>query len=81
MHKKNGSWMPNIKTAFLQGEDIDRKVFVMPPKEAETNNVWLLKKCAYGLGNTSRKWYTRVKSFLLSIGLKMSKGDPSLLLL
>ena len=33
----------DIKTAFLQGEEIDRKVFVMPPKEAETN-VWLLKK-------------------------------------
>ena len=68
----------DIKTAFLQGEEINRKVFVMPPKEAETNNVWLLKKCAYGLGNTSCKWYTRVKSFLLSIGLKMSKGDPSI---
>ena len=60
----------DIKTAFLQGEEIDRKVFVMPPKEAETN-VWLLKKCVCGLEDASRKWYNRVKSFLLSIGLKM----------
>ena len=64
--------MSNIKTAFLQGEDIDRKVFVMPPKEAETN-VWLLKKCVYSLGDALCKWYKRVKSFLLSIGLKCQK--------
>ena len=29
----------DIKTAFLQGEEIDREIFVMPPKEAATNNV------------------------------------------
>ena len=38
---------------FLQGEEIDRKVFVKPPKEVETNNVWLFKKCLYGLRNAS----------------------------
>ena len=36
------------KRFFLQGEEIDRNVFVMPPKEVETN-VWLFKKCLYGL--------------------------------
>ena len=69
--------MPLISTAFLQGEEIDRNVFVMPPKEAETN-VWLLKKCVHSLRDALRKWYNRVKSFLLSTGLKMSKGDPSI---
>ena len=54
-----------------------RNCFFVPPKEAETN-VWLLKKCVYGLGDASCKRYNRVKSFLLSIGLKMSKGDPSI---
>ena len=49
----------------------------MLPKEADTN-VQLLKKCVYGLGDASRKWYNRVKSFLLSTGLKMPKGDPSI---
>ena len=68
----------DIKTVFLQGEEIDREVFGMPPKEAETNNVWLLKKCVYGLGDISRKWCNTVKSFLISTGLKMSKGDPSI---
>ena len=33
-----------IKTSFLQKEDVDREIFIMTPNEAETNNVWLLKK-------------------------------------
>ena len=45
----------------------------MPPKEANTTNVWQLKKCIYGLGDASHKWY------LLSIGLVMSKADPALI--
>ena len=61
----------------MQGKEIDRKAFAMSTKEAETN-VWLLKKCAYGLSDALHKWYNRVKSFLLSTGLKMSKGDPSI---
>ena len=42
-HKK---WKLNaidIKTAFLEGEEID-KVFVMPPNEAETNNLLAIQK-------------------------------------
>ena len=74
MHEKWKLNPTDIKTAFLQGEEIDRKVFGMPPKEAETNNVWLLKKCVYGLGDASRKWCNTVKSFLLSTGLKMWSG-------
>ena len=50
----------------------------MRPKEAETN-VWLLKKCIYGLSDASHQWYNRVKYFLSSIGLEMSKGDLLLL--
>ena len=50
----------------------------MPSKEVETNNVWLSKKWVYNLGDASGKWYNRVKSFLLLIGLKMSKGHPSI---
>ena len=45
----------------------------MPPKAANTTNVWQLKKCIYGLGDASHKWY------LLSIGLVMSKADPALI--
>ena len=49
----------DTKTDFLKGEEINRKVF-MPPKEAETNNAWLLKKCVYGLGGVIN-WTKNVK--------------------
>ena len=36
----------DIKAAFLQGEKINRMIFLQPPKEARTDNkLWLLKKC------------------------------------
>ena len=68
----------DIKAAFLQGDEIDRELFVIPPKEANTTNIWRIKKCIYGLGDASRKWYNSVKAYLLSIGLVMSKADPAL---
>ena len=68
----------NIKTAFLQGEEIDWELAILPPKEANKSKVWCLKKCPYGLVDISRKWYNKVKSVLLSLNLKRSKGDPSL---
>ena len=66
----------DIKTAFLQSEETDRELFILPPKEANTSNVWCLKKCPYGLVDASRKWYNKVKSVFLLLKLKMSKGDP-----
>ena len=33
----------DIKTAFFQGDRIDREIYVMPPKEANTTNVWQLR--------------------------------------
>ena len=47
-----------------------------PTNQKEMFDYW--KKSVYGLGDVSRKWYNRVKFFLLSIGLKMSKGEPSI---
>lgn len=68
----------DIKTSILQGKEADGKVFVMPPKEAEKNVYLLKKKCVHSLGDASPNWYNRMKSFLISIGLKMSKGDASI---
>ena len=42
------SWRLNsidVKTAFLQGKEMEHTVYLRPPKEAETNKVWRLKKC------------------------------------
>ena len=68
----------DIKAAFLQGENIDRELYVLPPKEANTDKIWLLKRCTYRLFDASRHWYNTVKQVLLSLGFKMSKADQCL---
>ena len=68
----------DIKAAFLQGENIDRELYVLPPKEANTDKIWLLKRCTYRLFDASRQWYNTVKQVLLSLGFKMSKADQCL---
>ena len=69
----------DIKTAFLQGQPIDRDVYIKPPVEARvcSNKVWKLDKCVYGLSDASLNWYCRVKSLLLELGASVSKVDPA----
>ena len=77
----NRSWKihsMDIKTAFLQGENMERNVYIKPPKEAKCNDkIWRLNKCVYGLTDASLSWYKRVKSVLTECGGVMSKVDPS----
>lgn len=70
----------DIKTAFLQGEALDRDIFVQPPKEAKSSNdvLWKLEKCVYGLVDASKSWYRKVKQFMLDHGAKMSLLDQSI---
>ena len=75
----SNNWSLNsidIKRAFLQGNAIDRVVFIRPPKEACTDKVWCLKKCVYGLADAPRKWYLTFSEKLLELGCSMSKYDP-----
>ena len=67
----------DIKTAFLQGQTMDRDVYVKPPKEANAKGVWHLKKCVYGLSDASLQWYRQVKSAMLETGGIGSKVDPA----
>ena len=67
----------DIKTAFLRGEKIERDIYLVPPKEANTDKVWKLRKCVYGLSDASLKWYNRVKMFMVKEGLKVSIADPA----
>ena len=59
------SWSLNsidIKSAFLQGKEINRDVYLKPPKDfARERKVRLLKKTVYGIYNASKSWDTRVK--------------------
>ena len=68
----------DIRRAFLQGNSLDREIFVKPPKEANTKNIWKLNKCVYGLNEASRYWYNRVYEEFLNIGLMKCDYDDAL---
>jgi hypothetical protein len=69
----------DIKSAFLQGRSLDRKVYVTPPPEADDEGyLWLLEKAAYGLVDGSRLFYLELKNKLEYLGMKELSGDPGL---
>ena len=69
----------DVKSAFLQGTQLEREVFVKPPKESNTpNKLWLLNKCLYGLRDASRQWYTKVENVLVSLGFQKCTYDSGL---
>ena len=70
----------DIKSAFLQGEKIDREVFLKPPKEAANaeGKLWLLNKAVYGLSDASRVWYFSIKKCLMKAGCIQVKTDPAM---
>ena len=68
----------DIKTAFLQGSELTRDIYLRPPKEANDNGyVWHLKKCVYGLSDASLYWYKRVCEVMLKCGANISVVDPA----
>ena len=44
----------DFKCAFLQGNRIDRNIYVKPPSEIQTNKLWKLETTVYGLKDPSR---------------------------
>ena len=68
----------DIKAAFLQGKELDREIYLKPPKEAKVKGkLWKLRRCVYGLNDASRYWYMRVKEELIKSGCKCCRADPS----
>ena len=68
----------DVTSAFLQGEELDRSLFVIPPKEANMPGfLWRMKKAAYGLNDASRRWWIKVIMFLKELGGKTLIGDES----
>ena len=58
----------DIRAAFLQSKDLDRDVFVEPPKDLKKENtLWKLNKPLYGLDDASRKFWLRVKEILKGV--------------
>ena len=47
----------DIKAAFLQGNELERDVFIHPPKEIpKPDKIWKCKRWNYGLCDTPRNW-------------------------
>ena len=68
----------DIKSAFLQGSEIKRDLFIKPPKEAGTDKLWKLLRTVYGLCDAPRAWYLSVKEVLERCDLKKSKFDDAI---
>ena len=68
----------DIQSAFLQGEVMERDVYLKPPLEANTDKVWHLKRCVYGLNEAARKWYLKATSEIAKLGMKQSKYDEAI---
>lgn len=63
----------DVKTAYLQGKQIERNVYLQPPKEARTDKIWKLHKAVYGLKDAARVWYDSVVEIIEEM-----KGGKSL---
>ena len=69
----------DYRSAFLQGEQLDRELFIEPPLEARIPGVvWKLKKAVYGLNDASRKWWLKCSSELEDLGCVRLIYDPAL---
>ena len=59
----------DVKSAYLQGNYIEREVYLHPPPEYYSGQLWRLRKTVYGLCDAARAWYLRVKSQLWYVHL------------
>jgi len=68
----------DIPAAFLQGREIDRTIYVLPPPEvAKAGIIWKLKKGWYGLKEAARLWFDELTMELIRQGGKPMTGDPA----
>ena len=66
----------DIKSAFLQGRTLERKIYVSPPQEANrVGKLWLLKQAAYGILDGGRMFYLKLSETLEGLGLHKVHAD------
>ena len=69
----------DIKSAYLQGQDLERDILVRPPTEYEKHGkIWRLKKAAYGVLDGGRLFYLKLKEELDKLGLHKVHADGAL---
>ena len=69
----------DVKNAYLQGELLEREVFMEPPGERKKPGiVWKLRKAVYGMNDAGRKWFLKLGQTLEEIGCRKSKYDHCL---
>ena len=69
----------DIRAAFLQAKNLEREIFLQPPKDVQKEGtIWRLKKPLYGLNDASRKFWLKIKEVFKNFGLKKLVGDEAL---
>ena len=69
----------DVSAAYLQGKDMERNVYIRPPKIfcPDYNKCWLLKKGVYGLKDAGRLWFEQVKKEIEDRGGTFVIGDAA----
>lgn len=69
----------DVRSAFLQGEELDRTVHLQPPKEMEgaRKKLLLLRTCIYGLNDASMMWWKKLTKEIKKLGCEQSRLDPA----
>ncbi|GKD09663.1 retrovirus-related pol polyprotein from transposon TNT 1-94 [Tanacetum coccineum] len=69
----------DVKTAFLYG-NLEEEIYMLQPEgfkqKGKENLVCRLNKSLYGLEQALRCWYTRLDSFIRSLGYNRLHADP-----
>jgi hypothetical protein len=69
----------DVKTAFLNGK-LEETIYMRQPEgfvaAGKEHWVWELHKTLYGLRQSGRVWYQKLRDALLELGFKPSAADP-----
>ena len=70
----------DVKSAFVQGRQLQGTVMLKPPREAETPKgmLWVLNVALYGLDDASWQFHFKCKEVFEKMDMKQSKLDPAL---
>ena len=70
----------DVKSTLLQGKQLEIKVTLIPPKEANIpkGRLWELNVALYGLDDASLQFFFKCKEELFKLGCSQSSFDPAM---